>query len=104
MCTLLGESRSAILLGQNDRGRQQCTEADYSLQPRKRRSMELVDSQPAQYHIGEYPGCDKEQNEAQENGLPGEQAYAFDNSLRAADLLIFTRIELKNNLNILTDL
>src|SRR5580700_10003133 len=104
MSTLLGEARSAILLGQNNRSRQQCTQAEYSLQPEKRRWIELVQPQLVQHYIGEHPGCDEEQNKAEKKGLPGKQTDAFDNPLRAADLLIFARIELEDSLNVLTDL
>lgn len=58
----------------------------------------------AQYGVGEHPERDKEQNEAKKNRLPDKTTDAFEDPLRAADLLLFTLVELQNGLYILADL
>src|SRR5450756_2059916 len=58
----------------------------------------------AQYGVGEHPERDKEQNDAKKGRLPDKTTDAFEDPLPAADLLLFTRVELQNGLDILADL
>jgi hypothetical protein len=63
-----------------------------------------VHARLAQYHIGDHPAGDEQQNEPEKNRLPGKETYAFDDALRAADLLFYARVEVEDCLDILADL
>ena len=54
--------------------------------------------------VGGHPERDKEQNDAKKNRLPHKTTDAFEDPLRAADLPLFTRVELQNGFDILVDL
>ena len=50
------------------------------------------------------PERDKDQNEAEKDRLPDKVADTLEDPLRAADLLLFTRVEIQNGLDILAGL
>src|SRR5450759_581077 len=104
MRPLFLEFGEPVLLDQNHGRGQQRAQPDYPLQPEKRRRVELGHAKPAQYGVGEHPQHDKEQNEAKKTRLPDKTTDAFEDPLRAADLSLFTRVELQNGLDILTGL
>src|ERR1035437_7623011 len=104
MRPLFLELGEPVLLGQNHGCGQQRAQTDNPLQPEKRRRVEFDPAKLAQYGVGEHPERDKEQNEAKKDRLPDRTTDAFEDPLRAADLLLFTRVELQNGLDILADL
>src|SRR5664280_2538124 len=61
-------------------------------------------AKPVQYGVGDHPERDKDQNEAEKDRLPDKVADALEDPLRAADLLLFTRVEIQNGLDILAGL
>src|ERR1035437_3149310 len=93
-----------VLLGQNHGRGQQRTQTDDPLQPGKRRRIEFGHAKPVQYGVGDHPKRDKDQNEAEKDRLPDKVADALEDPLRAADLLLFTRVEIQNGLDILAAL
>src|SRR5665647_237600 len=104
MRPLFLELGEPVLLGQNHGCGQQRAQTDNALQQGKRRRVEFGHAKLVQYGVGEHPERDKEQNEAKENWLPHKTTDAFEYPLPAADLLLFTRVELQNGLDILADL
>src|SRR5450756_709174 len=101
MLPLFRELGEPVLLGQNHGCGQQRAQTDNPLQPEKRRRVEFGHAKLAQYGVGEHPERDKEQNEAKKKRLPDKVADALEDPLRAADLLLFTRVEIQNGLDIL---
>src|ERR1035437_804108 len=104
MRSLFRELGEPILLGQHHGRGQQRSQTDNPLQPGKRRRIEFGHAKPAQYGVGDHPNRDKDQNEADKDRLPDKVADALEDPLRAADLLLFTRVEIQNGLDILAGL
>src|SRR5450756_2472731 len=104
MLPLFRELGEPVLLGQNHGRGQQRSQTDNPLQPGKRRRIEFGHAKPVQYGVGDHPKRDKDQNEAEKDRLPDKVADALEDPLRAADLLLLTRVEIQNGLDILAGL
>src|SRR5665811_1155946 len=104
MRPLFRELSEPVLFDQNYGRSQQRAQTYNPLQPEIRSRIKFGHATPGKYGIGEHPERNKEQNDAEKNRLPDKMADAFQDTLRATDLLLFTRVELQNGLDILADL
>jgi hypothetical protein len=92
MRPLLREPGEPSLVAQNHRGGQQRAQTGNPLQPEERRRVGLRHSKLAQHDVHEHPERDEEKNEAEKHRLLDESADLLVDPLRAADLLILTRL------------
>ena len=104
MLALLGELAEPVLLDQNRSGNKKRAETDNPLKPEKRRRIEVGDAEPTQHDTRNYPKREEQQNQAKENRARVEITDAFKRPLGSTYLLVITRIERQNGLNILADL